>query len=95
MNFNVVYWYFYKELMFVLQKYGGEGIIGGGIQRMVVDQMKDLERQNEELIIEFRDIQSEFNKEKRVVENVRQRGYYRLFSGQNVYKNYFNSINES
>lgn len=81
MNFNAVYWYFYKEPMTVLQKYGGEGTTGGGTQRMVVDQMKDLERQNEELTTELRDIQSELNKEKRAAENVRQRGYHRLLSG--------------
>lgn len=66
--------------MSVLQKYGCEGTTGGVIQRMVVDQMRDLERQNVELTTELRDIQSELNKEKRASEKVRQRGYDRLFS---------------
>uniref|UniRef100_K1PYW1 Centrosomal protein of 290kDa coiled-coil region domain-containing protein n=1 Tax=Magallana gigas TaxID=29159 RepID=K1PYW1_MAGGI len=56
-----------------LEKYGGEGTTGGGTQRMVVDQMKDLERQNEELTTELRDIQSELNKEKRAAENYSQK----------------------
>lgn len=67
--------------MSVLQKYGCEGTTGGVIQRrMVVDQMRDLERQNQELTTELRDIQSELHKEKRASEKVRQRGYDRLFS---------------
>lgn len=56
-----------------LEKYGGEGTTGGGAQRMVVDQMRDLERQNEELTTELRDIQSELNKEKRAAENYSQK----------------------
>lgn len=42
---------------------------------MVVGQMRDLEKQNEELTTELRDIQIELNMEKRAAENVRQRGY--------------------
>ncbi|XP_056015074.1 centrosomal protein of 290 kDa-like [Ostrea edulis] len=52
-----------------LEKYGGEGSAGGGgTSRMVRDQMRDLERQNEELTSELRDIQSELTKEKRAAE---------------------------
>lgn len=66
--------------MSVLQKYGFEGTTGGGTHRLVVDQMRNLERQNEELTTELRDIQSELNKEKWASKKVRQRGYDRLFS---------------
>lgn len=79
--------------MSVRQKYGGEGTTGGGAQRMVVDQMRDLERQNEELTTELRDIQSELNKEKRAAENVRQRCYNRLLSCYKILKYY--STNKS
>jgi hypothetical protein len=59
-------------LIYFLQKYGGEGSAGGGgTSRMVRDQMRDLERQNEELTSELRDIQSELTKEKRAAEAVR------------------------
>lgn len=62
--------------MYVLQKYRFERTT----QRMAVDQMRNLERQNEELTTELRDIQSELNKEKRASKKVRQRGYDRLLS---------------
>lgn len=58
--------------MSVLQKYGGEGTTGGGSQRMFLDQINDLEKQNLELTTELRDIQRELNQEKRAAENVRQ-----------------------
>ncbi|XP_061195068.1 centrosomal protein of 290 kDa-like isoform X3 [Saccostrea echinata] len=52
-----------------LEKYGGEGSAGGaGASRLVRDQMRDLERQNEELTTELRDLQSELTKEKRAAE---------------------------
>lgn len=62
--------------MYVLQEYRFERTT----QRMAVDQMMNLERQNEELTTELRDIQSELNKEKRASKKVRQRGYDRLLS---------------
>ena len=58
------------------QKYGGEGSAGGGgTQRLVMDQMRDIERQNEELTSELRDVQGELTKEKRAAENVRIPSY--------------------
>lgn len=56
-----------------LEKYGGQGTTGGGAQRMVVGQMRDLEKQNEELTTELRDIQIELNMEKRAAENYSQK----------------------
>ena len=62
--------------LFKFQKYGGEGSAGGGgTQRLVMDQMRDIERQNQDLTSELRDVQSELNKEKRAAENVRIPSY--------------------